>query len=184
MISKVLHLLISLTPSVLSYKRSEFKAKRNLRNFIEFINHTFRFLIVCQSIDHQCLSRDSTLSMTLSQALRKLELFKKVFPQNAPLIDSLKSDSSMILWFRHNDGKGCHLNDFYISRKFQNETMENSAPIECGNCGVQESLTLSLMKCGRCLKVYYCSVECQKENYRVHKRYCLSLSQEAEMEAR
>jgi hypothetical protein len=24
--------------------------------------------------------------------------------------------------------------------------------------------------------VHYCSKECQKKNYRVHKRYCLSLS--------
>jgi hypothetical protein len=65
-ISKVLNLLISLTPSILQFKKNDFKAKRNLRHFVSFVTHTFRFLIVCQSVDHKCLSADATLSMTLS----------------------------------------------------------------------------------------------------------------------
>ena len=89
---------------------------------MSFITHSLRFLIICQSIDHKCLSSDSAISMSLSQVLRKYEQMKKVLPQNAPLLDALKSDNSMILWFRHNDGKGCNLNDFYLSRKYQIET--------------------------------------------------------------
>ena len=114
---------------------------------------------------------------------------------NAPLIDALKSDSSMILWFRHNDGKGCYLNDFYLSRKFQQETMEGAIP-KCSGCGrkqgeehiepatfpvveVKREGLVDLKMCSRCKKVFYCSKECQKKNYRVHKRYCLTLHEEA-----
>jgi len=163
------------TPNIFQYKKSDHKSKSNLRYFIGFIVHVFRFLIVCQSIDHICLSKDPAMSATLSQVLRKYELFKQVFPQNAPLLEALQSDSSMILWFRHNDGQGCYLNDFYLSRKYVQETQEGEPINECGMCGIKETeKTLSL--CSRCKKVYYCSKECQKKNYRVHKRYCLSLS--------
>jgi hypothetical protein len=54
------------TPNIFQYKKSDHKAKGNLRYFIGFVHHCFRFLIVCQSIDHQCLSRDPELSGTLS----------------------------------------------------------------------------------------------------------------------
>ena len=44
---------------------------------------------------------------------------------------------------------------------------------------MDETFKVDLKMCSRCKKVYYCSRECQKKNYRVHKRYCLTLSQEA-----
>ena len=62
--------------------------------------------------------------MALNQVLRRYELFKKAFPNVAPLMDSLKSDTSMILWFRHNDGKGCFLVDFQLSRIFNRDNKE------------------------------------------------------------
>jgi len=36
----------------------------------------------------------------------------------------------------------------------------------CGKCGKRD---VKLMRCALCKKVYYCSVECQKADWRVHK---------------
>ena len=89
----------------------------------------------------------------------------------------------MILWFRHNEGKGCSLNDFYLSRKYQEETQTDNKEPKCGSCGRKQGEDpligiekVDLKFCSRCKKVLYCSKECQKKNYRVHKRYCLTLS--------
>jgi hypothetical protein len=79
----------------------------------------------------------------------------------------------MILFIRHNDGQGCHLNEYYQNRK---ESQEEEPTNACGMCGLLESEVTELKVCSRCKKVYYCSKECQKKNYRVHKRYCISLS--------
>ena len=75
----------------------------------------------------------------------------------------------MILWFRHNDGKGCYLNDFYLSRKYS-EQQKDEGPddeeYECGFCQKKQGEelpvggTVNLMICSRCKKVYYCSREC------------------------
>ncbi|EEA06845.1 MYND finger domain-containing protein [Cryptosporidium muris RN66] len=39
----------------------------------------------------------------------------------------------------------------------------------CENCRIT---SLPLMRCGRCKKVLYCSVTCQKEDWKYHKRIC------------
>jgi hypothetical protein len=75
-----MQMLLDVNPNIFQFKKSDNKSKQNLRYFIGFIVHCFRFLIVCQSIDHFCLSKDPGLSATLSQVLRKYELFKQVFP--------------------------------------------------------------------------------------------------------
>jgi hypothetical protein len=79
-IAKLMQMLLDVTPNIFQFKKNDNKSKQNLRYFIGFIVHCFRFLIVCQSIDHICLSKDPGLSATLSQVLRKYELFKQVFP--------------------------------------------------------------------------------------------------------
>jgi hypothetical protein len=62
------------------------------------------------------------------------------------------------------------------------ESVENEK--QCAGCGKEEGKqeggeeVVDLKMCSRCKKVYYCSRECQKKNYRVHKRYCISISQE------
>jgi len=94
-------------------------------------------------------------------------------------MDALKSDSNMILWFRHNVGNSCFLNDYNLSRQYQREVGAKEEQTRCGACGKKQGEEgVDLKLCSRCKKVVYCSKECQKKNYRVHKRYCLSLSQD------
>ncbi|SOV21532.1 MYND finger protein, putative [Plasmodium sp. DRC-Itaito] len=57
--------------------------------------------------------------------------------------------------------------------KGQNDTgVNDEAPTEkvnaCEHCYKEQNLK----RCGRCKKVYYCSVECQKSDYVFHKRIC------------
>ncbi|PFH34085.1 MYND finger domain-containing protein [Besnoitia besnoiti] len=49
----------------------------------------------------------------------------------------------------------------------------------CGNCGKKETPAgeasenpVKLKRCGACGEVYYCSAECQKQDWRHHKRVC------------
>ena len=47
--------------------------------------------------------------------------------------------------------------------------------IECGNCGKNEKnepLMKRYHRCSRCLSVWYCSRECLKSHWRVHKFHC------------
>ena len=167
-ILKLLQVMVGVTPDILQFKKTDHHDKRNFRHFVSFILQSFRFMIICQSIDHKCLSRDSAVGTLLQQVLRKYEVLKKVQPCNAPLLDALKSDSSMILWFRHNDGKGCPLNDFFLSRKYAQETLgKEDEASKCGCCNKNQGDplpesedTVDLKMCSRCKKVWYCSKEC------------------------
>lgn len=43
---------------------------------------------------------------------------------------------------------------------------------KCDHCKLPKNEVIYLYKCGRCLSVYYCSLECQKHKYNEHKPYC------------
>jgi hypothetical protein len=45
---------------------------------------------------------------------------------------------------------------------------------QCAGCGTKEETEKSLLKCSRCLLVRYCTVDCQKRHWCVHKKVCAS----------
>ena len=53
----------------------------------------------------------------------------------------------------------------------------------CGCCGNGKGVGVKLRKCDRCMLVDYCSRECQKKHWRVHKPKCLSVSKPESVEA-
>lgn len=42
----------------------------------------------------------------------------------------------------------------------------------CNACGFTPSLDYSFQRCARCKEAYYCSRECQKEDWKSHKKIC------------
>ena len=43
----------------------------------------------------------------------------------------------------------------------------------CGGCGIWQSHTeVKLDRCSVCRLVYYCSKECQKQDWKAHKQCC------------
>ena len=51
--------------------------------------------------------------------------------------------------------------------------MEERLQQECGQCG-----KLSETKCARCKMIYYCSKDCQKNNWKKHKKVCKYMEKE------
>lgn len=43
---------------------------------------------------------------------------------------------------------------------------------ECAVCGKKQYMVGRLMKCSRCQSRYYCSRECQKKDWKMHKKTC------------
>ncbi|KAJ7051687.1 hypothetical protein C8F01DRAFT_1173879 [Mycena amicta] len=62
--------------------------------------------------------------------------------------------------------------EFYVDRSQEMEDKANTTSSICSKCR-QPAITRSdLKRCGKCLRVWYCSVECQKRDWKEHKRYC------------
>lgn len=67
---------------------------------------------------------------------------------------------------------------YQIPRNFEypNEPKKESEARECNYCHKKESekdgKEIKLKRCSRCKKVYYCSKECQKEDWKTHKKEC------------
>ncbi|KAK1442124.1 hypothetical protein BgAZ_401540 [Babesia gibsoni] len=55
-----------------------------------------------------------------------------------------------------------------LSKSSVKEAVQNT----CENCRKEDSKAAPLKICSRCKKVKYCSQQCQKEDWRFHKRIC------------
>lgn len=64
------------------------------------------------------------------------------------------------------------LNPQNIAELMKKGASNPEPPKNCENCKREDSKDAPLKICSRCKKVKYCSQECQKEDWRFHKRIC------------
>ena len=53
--------------------------------------------------------------------------------------------------------------------EFQSDRMQLRT---CSLCGVQEPALRTFKACARCEEVYYCGKDCQKKDWKAHKKVC------------
>mmetsp|Transcript_37371 Transcript_37371/g.49122 ORF Transcript_37371/g.49122 Transcript_37371/m.49122 type:complete len:176 (-) Transcript_37371:50-577(-) len=136
--------------------------KVEVRNFVLFVTHSLRLLIIMQSVDKNCLDSDENQHQktSLQQMLRKYAMFETAFPLSKRLVESLRGD---VLWFSHSSQEGfCKLTPFYESEESKYQT-----------CAMCDRVGMDLKVCSRCRKAYYCNQVCQKTHYSNHKKHCI-----------
>lgn len=69
-------------------------------------------------------------------------------------------------------GAEVHLVDMYKPSEVEAFVRRGRGVKECWGCDkiFEDRLT---SRCSRCLEARYCSVDCQREHWRLHKRYCM-----------
>ncbi|KAK5736233.1 hypothetical protein LTR17_007573 [Elasticomyces elasticus] len=117
-------------------------------------------------------------SIKASKGLRKTKLkttFVGVFEQvtivsfegESPNINNQVGDIIASIGPPENTGIG------YASWDFKAAGIPNCWRYDvCGGCGKKASATVVLSSCGRCKERKYCSKECQKKNFKMHKMVC------------
>jgi len=51
-------------------------------------------------------------------------------------------------------------------------TTTTKMALSCTVCEKGDTESAPLKKCGKCKEIYYCSAECQKQDWPAHRRYC------------
>ena len=60
-----------------------------------------------------------------------------------------------------------------VKRTVDTQNLPMSPAITCGRCCKEKGSDVSaLSRCARCLGVWYCSTECQREDWKAHKKVC------------
>jgi hypothetical protein len=91
------------------------------------------------------------------------------FPVNAPLSESEKqAQYSKLISTKKANGQDDLLSHQRTLKAFG---QTEYAP-ECNKCNVKEPKDEKFLKCGRCEAVVYCTKECQKNDWPVHKTVC------------
>jgi splicing suppressor protein 51 len=63
-------------------------------------------------------------------------------------------------------------------------TLSFDVTINCVNCGlIQQDGEKPLKKCAKCLSVHYCSRDCQKADWKKHKKSCVSAAEQRAAQA-
>lgn len=61
--------------------------------------------------------------------------------------------------------------------------MDRNAPLSCDHCGEPESKdpeAKKLLRCGKCKTEKYCDKQCQKNDWKIHKKHCFTPAQMVE----
>jgi hypothetical protein len=64
----------------------------------------------------------------------------------------------------------CHQSDSEL------ETLLKSKCKMCACCGLPKSKSSEMRMCSACRAMYYCSVECQKKHWSLHKPFCVKIA--------
>jgi len=109
-------------------------------------------------------------------------LIKKIFKKGEPCSDVVcailngtdgsKTKRPIVI------GKLKNLTSFVDIMQGSRENDENKKPFSikmcryCNKSELSDEFQLSLMACARCQNTFYCSKECQKDDWKVHKKHC------------
>lgn len=85
-------------------------------------------------------------------------------------ISPLVRGSELLLRFAYS---GCLISTFLFNlRERGSEVVQGEMPLKCSACEKELDPSGPLMKCGGCMKVLYCSLKCQKSDWKKHSLIC------------
>ncbi|KAF9654353.1 hypothetical protein BDM02DRAFT_3182158 [Thelephora ganbajun] len=121
---------------------------------------------ITTALSHNALGELYIAMNRLGEAEKHLELAVKIRNADGPTFDAATSRENLAIVYE--------MRGNLVAAK---QMRKSTGKYACGNydCPGQVFNKSELKHCGKCTAIYYCTLDCQSEDWKRHKKYCHKL---------